>query len=369
MAHRDARTTTTPSLLTLTATQKRALAWVALAALAVLVLWQLGPVLMPFVVGAVLAYALHPAVEALVRRRVPRTLAVLVVEVLALVAIAALLLLLVPIIAKQLPLLREQIPVLANKFIAVITPWLGKLGIEVHLDEASIKEFVVTHLGSNVEEIVATALNSARIGGSVVLAIVGNAVLIPAVLFFLLMDWPHLVQKAMDLVPSRLRASVTGFLDECDALLGQYMRGQVMVMIALAIYYSVALALFGFKLALPVGVFTGLAIAIPYLGFGMGLVLALLAGLLQFPGTWYGVAVVAGVFGIGQLVESFFLTPRLVGERIGLSPLAVIFALLAFGQLFGFIGILIALPMSALVAVALRRARQRYLSSELYAGS
>ena len=132
-------------------------------------------------------------------------------------------------------------------------------------------------------------------------------------------------------------------------------------------YYSVALAIAGFDLALPVGVFTGLAIFIPYLGFGLGLALALLAGVLQF-GSWYGVAVVAVVYGIGQVAETLVLTPRLVGERIGLNPLAVIFALLAFGHLFGFVGVLIALPVSALLLVGLRRAQAAYLASRLYQG-
>ena len=158
-----------------------------------------------------------------------------------------------------------------------------------------------------------------------------------------------------------------GFLDECDTVLGQYLRGQLIVMAALAVYYSAALALAGFDLALPVGLFTGLAVFIPYLGFGVGLALALLAGVLQF-GSWYAVGAVAAVYGTGQLLESFVLTPRLVGERIGLAPLAVIFALLAFGHLFGFVGVLIALPVSAVLLVALRRARNAYLASRLYQG-
>lgn len=356
------------NLFTLSPTQQRTTAWVAIALVLVLVVWLLGPVLMPFVVAAVLAYALHPAVEALARRKLPRVVAVILVEVFALLVILAVLLLLVPIIAKQIPLLREQIPVLATKLNDALAPVLAQVGIELHLDVASIKEFVRKHLDANVEDVLGTAVSSARIGGSVLLAIVGNAVLIPAVLFFILMDWPQLVARALNLVPPRMRRAVQDFANESDSLLGQYMRGQLMVMITLAIFYSVALALFGFSLALPVGVFTGLAIAVPYLGFGLGFLLALLAGALQFPGSWYGVAVVVGVYGVGQLLESFVLTPRLVGERIGLSPLAVIFALLAFGQLFGFIGVLIALPLSAVVAVALRRLRTAYIGSELFKG-
>ena len=159
--------------------------------------------------------------------------------------------------------------------------------------------------------------------------------------------------------------------NEVDVLLAQYLRGQLLVMLILAVFYSVGLALFGLDLALPIGIFTGLAIFVPYLGFGLGLVLATLAGLLEFSATsglGYTAIMVAVVFGSGQVVESLFLTPRLVGERIGLHPLAVIFALLAFGQLFGFVGVLVALPVSAVLLVAIRRVRTGYLASGLYQG-
>lgn len=351
----------------LNASQRRSLVWAAVALGAALLLWLLSPVLTPFIVAAVLAYALHPAVEALAARRVPRLLAVIGVETLAIVALLALVLLLIPVIAKELPLLREQIPLLAERANKSITPWLAQFGIHVALDPASIKAFVLKTLDANLEDWIATALSSARIGGSALLAVVGNAFLMPVVLFYLLSDWPRLVERVQALIPPRLRASALGFLDECDGVLGQYLRGQLLVMGALALYYSVALGIAGLDLALPVGVFTGLAIFIPYLGFTLGLVLALMAAALQF-GSWGGVAAVAVVYGIGQIGESLVLTPRLVGERIGLNPLAVIFALLAFGHLLGFVGVLIALPVSALLLVALRRAQTAYMASRLYQG-
>jgi predicted PurR-regulated permease PerM len=318
--------------MALSAAQRRSLAWAALALGAALLLWLLGPVLTPFIVAAVLAYALHPAVEALAARRVPRLAAVLMVETLAIVTLLALVLLVVPVIAKELPLLKQQIPLLAERMNATLAPWLAQHGIQVSLDAASIRAFVLKTLDANVEDWAATALSSARIGGSMLLALIG-----------------------------------IGFFEECDGVLGQYLRGQLLVMAVLAVYYSVALAFAGFDLALPVGVLTGLLIFIPYLGFGLGLALALLAGILQFGG-WTGVLAVALIYGVGQVVESLVLTPRLVGERIGLSPLAVIFSLLAFGHLFGFVGVLIALPVSALLLVALRRAQHVYLASRLYQG-
>lgn len=351
-----------------TSTQKRTAAWCLIAALVMLALWLLGPVLTPFVVGAVLAYVLTPVVnrlDGLGRGRMPRVLAVLIVETLFILILLSILLLLVPIFAKELPLLREQLPLLADRVNTALGPWLAQFGIKLSLDVASIKAFVVKYLSANVEDAFGSVLSSLKLGGSVALAIIGNAVLIPVALFFLLNDWNRFVALAIELVPPKMRPSFDSFMAEADSVLGQYLRGQLLVMGVLAIYFSVALALFGFDLAIPVGVFTGLAFFIPYLGFGLGMILAFLAAILQF-GSLYGVLVVVGVYGAGQLVESFYLTPRLVGERIGLHPLAVIFALLAFGQLFGFLGVLIALPASAVLLVAIRRMRASYMLSKLY---
>ncbi len=353
--------------MNLTAAQRQALSWLALAGVAALLLWLLAPVLTPFVVGAVLAYALHPMVERLAARRVPRLLAVVVVEVAALVIAFALALLIVPVLGKELPLLKAQVPPLLDRLNQSLAPWLAQFGITVAFDLASVKAWVTQLLDANLEDWLGAALSSARIGGSVLLSFVGNIILVPVVLFYLLSDWPRLIERMHGLVPPRMRSRVQGFLDECDAVLGQYLRGQLLVMMALSVYYVGALALAGFDLALPLGVFTGMAVAVPYVGFGLGLVMALLAALLQFA-SLKGVLLVALVYGVGQLLEGFVLTPRLVGERIGLNPLAVIFALLAFGTLFGFVGVLVALPASAVILVALRRLRAAYVGSGLFSG-
>ncbi len=353
-----------------TKTQKAFAAWSAIAAVAVWVVWLLAAVLTPFVVAAVLAYALTPVVnrlDAMWGGKLPRLLAVVVVECLFLVALLAVLLLIVPILAKEIPLLREQLPALAERINAWLTPILHGLGLNLTLDVASVKAFVMKYLSANVDDGVAALLSSLKVGGSVALALIGNAILIPVVLFYLLMDWQGLVQRVLKFVPPRFRGPYDGFVSEADEVLGQYLRGQLLVMLILAVYFTIGLALFGLDLALPIGVFTGLAIFVPYVGFGIGLVLALLAGLLQFASI-KAVVMVAVVYGLGQLMESLILTPRLVGERIGLHPLAVIFALLAFGQLFGFVGVLIALPASAVILVAARRLRSQYLASQLYLG-
>jgi predicted PurR-regulated permease PerM len=351
----------------LTTAQRRAVNWAALALVAAALIWLLAPVLTPFAIGAVLAYALHPAVEHLAARRVPRVIAVMLVEIATLLAAAALVLLVVPILSKELPLLNDQLPLLVERINHRVTPWLMQMGVDVSLDPANLRAFLLKYLDANWDESLAAALVSARIGGSIVITVVGYVILVPVVLFYLLVDWPLYVQRAIALVPPRMRATVTSFTNDCDTVLGQYLRGQLLVMLLMAAFYSVGLALFGFELAVPVGVFTGLAIFVPYVGFGIGLVLAMLAGALQFTG-WYGPLAVFVVYGIGQIVEGMFLTPKMVGQRIGMSALTVIFALFAFGHLLGFVGVLIALPVSALIAVAAARLRAGYTQSSLYTG-
>ena len=351
-------------------TQQQALAWFAITLVLALVLWLLGPVLMPFVVASVLAYTLDPAVtrlQLLTRGRMPRVVAVLLVQVVFVVLVLALVMLLVPILMHEVPRMRDQLPVIAERLQATLSPWLQRLGIQVTWDVPSFKAFLLSTFSTNWSDGFAQALTSLRIGGSVALAIIGNLILIPVVLFYLLLDWRRVVRHIEALVPLPMRRAYDGFVIECDQVLGQYLRGQLSVMALLAVYYSLALWLFGLELALPIGVFTGLAVFVPYVGFGVGLLLALLAGVLQMP-LYQAVLMISVVYGAGQLIESFVLTPRLVGERIGLHPLHVIFALMAFGQLFGFVGVLIALPVSAVLLVAIRHLRAQYQSSQLYRG-
>jgi predicted PurR-regulated permease PerM len=351
-----------------TPTQKRAAAWAAIAVLALLALRALGPVLTPFLVAAVLAYALTPLVDRLDAfgdGRVPRVLAVVVVELLLLVVLLCLVLLVIPVLVKEIPLIREQLPNLLDRLHASLSPWLAQFGVNISLDMASLRELLVDYLNANWGESFSSLWSSVKVGGSVVLTLVGYTVLVPVALFYLLLDWKHVVARVLELVPPRVRPNVDSFSREADQVLGQYLRGQLLVMVTMAVFYSTGLALFGLDLAVPIGVFTGLAMFVPYVGFGIGLVLALLAAILEFASIKAFVAV-GVVYGVGQVFEGFYLTPRLVGERIGLHPLAVIFALLAFGQLFGFVGVLVALPASAVLLVAIRRARTSYLASKLY---
>jgi|SRR5450830_6821 len=350
--------------------QKQSLLWLILGLLLLGLVILLGPMLTPFITAAILAYALNPGVDWLARRRLgrfplPRTLAVMLVMLVLALVILALSLVVVPVLFKELPLLQQQIPNFLDKLNATVAPRLREYGVHVSLDVAGIKKLLTQQLATSGDEIWSSLLASVKVGGSALLASLANLLFIPMVLFYLLKDWHAFINRLRAMIPRRWTSKVGVMAEEVDDLLAQYLRGQLLVMLILAAYYSVSLAIAGFDIALPVGILTGLLVFIPYVGFGLGLVLALIAAILQFPGP-YGLIAVAIIYGIGQVAEGFFLTPQLVGERIGLHPLVVIFALLAFGQLFGFVGILLALPASAIVSVMVRHLRSHYLSSSFY---
>jgi predicted PurR-regulated permease PerM len=350
-----------------TRTQLKGLAWLGIAFVCLLVLWLLGPVLIPFTVGAILAYALHPLVDKLHDRLWPRALAVLAVELGLILLLIGLFLLIVPIVIQEVPLIREQLPGLFEKLNSLLSPLLAQLGLKADFDLNRLRELMGQYLNTHSGSAVGALVSSLKLGGGFALTVVGSLLLIPVALFFFLLDWIVFVDRVREFIPPHLRSKVDGFLTETDEVLSQYLRGQIMVMVLMSSYYACGLALFGLDLALPIGLFTGLAMFIPYVGFGIGLVLALMAGLLEFQSAT-AFAMVAVVYGSGQLLEGLWLTPKLVGKRIGLHPLAVIFALLAFGQLFGFVGVLVALPASAITLVAFRRIKAAYLGSDLYKG-
>ncbi len=349
--------------MTLTTAQQRALTWLTLAVAVAFLLRLLGSALTPMVLALVFAYLLWPMVRLLERRRLPRALAVTVTVLTAMLAVTVLVLLLVPIGTTVLPQLRSQWPGMLDKFNHVVAPQLKTFGVDVDTD--TVKAWLLKSFDSNMDEWGQKLLSSARIGGSWLATVVGFLVLVPVLVFYLLVDAESISGGAWNLVPLKSRERLAAFLGECDAMLRQYLKGQLSVMGAMALIYPLGLMLTGLNLAWPIGVFTGLAVFIPYLGYTTGLLLALMSAAIQFTG-WHGVAEVAVVYAVGQVLESFVLTPRLVGERIGLSPLAVIVALLVFGEVFGFLGVLVCLPVTALGVVAMRHAMAAYRASTFY---
>jgi predicted PurR-regulated permease PerM len=339
--------------------------WIAVGLAVLLLLYLLAPVLTPFALAAIVAYLLVPGVDWLQRHRLPRSAAVLLMIALAGLALLAMLLILVPVLQREIKSLQLQLPGLITWLNSSVAPKINELaGTTVRFDAQTLRELLAEHAAGQ-GDLIARLVAQARAGGAALIGVLGTLLLVPVVLFYALADWHDFARRFEGLLPRRWHALVVGMLAEIDALLAQFLRGQLSVMAALAVYYSAALALAGFQSALPIGILTGLLAFIPYVGFATGLGLALLVGALQF-GSLYGLVAVAVIYGLGQVIESFLLTPRLVGERIGLHPLAVIFALLAFGQLFGFFGVLLALPASAVLLVGGRRLKAAYLDSEFY---
>jgi len=344
--------------------QRQTLIWCAIGVALCVLLYSLSAVLTPFLMAGILGYILNPGVDWLERHRCPRTVAALLMIALLTVIAAVLVLTIVPVLREELAELQRRAPDLLDRLNSVLTPHLQTwFGSSVTISGSSLAKLASDQLAG--VEVMPALISSLKLGGGAVLKVAALAFLVPVVLIYLLLDWHVMLRKLDAAVPRRWHALTATLAREIDEILAQFLRGQLSVMILLAAYYSIALEIAGFDVALPVGLCTGLLVFVPYLGFGIGLLLALLAAFLQF-GSWYGVIAVAVVFGVGQVLEGFFLTPRLVGHRIGLHPVAVIFALLAFGQLFGFFGVLLALPASAALLVGLRHLKVLYQTSEFY---
>lgn len=342
--------------------------WIGLGLLGLALLYLLRPILAPFLIAGILAYVCSPLVDRLQAWRLPRTLAVLLVILLLIGLLTGLVLIMVPLLSEEAGNLAERLPQAVTLAHEKLIPWLqSKFGWRVRLDPAAIKALLADNI-DNVQPIAQRVLQSLTIGGRAIFGVVANLLLTPVVMFYLLLDWQSRKQHIAKAIPLDWHAQAARIARDIDAVLSQFLRGQMSVMMILAIYYSIGLSLVGLPSSVAIGIVTGFLIFVPYLGFATGFSLALMVALLQFEG-WGPIVEVLIVFGIGQLLESFVLTPFLVGERIGLHPLAVIFALMAFGQLFGFVGILLALPASAALLVGLRELRNVYFASSFYRGN
>jgi len=326
----------------------------------------LGPILSPFLIAALLAYLADPIADKLERYNMSRTHAVLVVFSALMLFMFLMLLILLPKLTVQLTIMVKQIPIaidlLEKNALPLITQYLGLELEQFNLDffKALIRDNV-KQTGSILNNVLSSIANS----GLAIAAWLANVVLIPVVLFYLLRDWDIMVAKLRKLLPRNIEPTITGLVHECDEVLGAFVKGQLMVMLALGVIYSVGLWVVGVDLALLVGMIAGAASIVPYMGFFVGIVAAFIAAMVQFndPTILIWVSL---VFVIGQALEGMVLTPLMVGDKIGLHPVAVIFAIMAGGQLFGFIGILIALPVAAVIMVLLRHLHLGYKQSALY---
>ena len=321
----------------------------------------------PFLTAFILAYALRPVCLWLEKHRLPRGIAAALAVLFGLGLIFFILSLFIGLLKYEIPLIRAQIPSWLNN----TQTWLGPKLTDLHInfDWASLKvdaiQKITTHINDNADTLMSSALDTVLLSGSSVIAGFVNAILIIFVMFYLLIDWTHFFGLLRTIVPIRAQDTVHHLAMHTDGLLSQYLRGMLIVISIMAIYYSAGLALIGVKGAVALGVFTALMIVIPYIGITLGLSLAIISALLQF-GPHSEVLGVLILFGIGQFIEGFFLTPRLVGERIGLHPVAVLFALLLFGKLFGFFGVLLALPISAVSLVLVKYLWSVYTQSTWY---
>lgn len=346
--------------------QRQGMTWGAVALVIVLLIAKLGPALTPFLLAIGLAYLLEPLVERLERLRIRRTMATLLAMGLLLVLTLLAIIVLVPVIQHQIVVIRDQVPAFFDLLNTRLIPRLqSMLGNRLNVDLNSIRENVMSHLSDSANTIASTAFTWLRSSGGVAMSFVGLVLVVPMVLFYVLLDWPQMTERLRTIVPPRWQPQVFRFLDEVNTILGQALRGQFLVMLILSALYSAGLFVAGFELWLPIGLITGMLSFIPYVGYGIGLVLGALAAVSQFG--WFGGAIrVALVFGTGQALESFVITPRIIGGSIGLHPLAVIFALVAFGSLMGFTGVLLAVPLAAVASVGLRWIRTAYFESSFY---
>ncbi|MEM8594499.1 MAG: AI-2E family transporter [Pseudomonadota bacterium] len=346
--------------------KKKLIAIAGILVLLGLFLYGLNAILMPFIVAALLAYLGDPLVDRLELLSIQRSIAVAIVFLLLTSMLVIGIVLLGPLLSDQLHQLAQKMPIWFERMESFLLPILRDWGFmhEGEGNQTMWKEAITNYLpeGGNIVLMVIKKVSSS---GAALLGAITNTILVPVLTFYLLRDWDIIVEKLRNMVPFSSRHTVVQVSKECDEVLSSFFRGQFIVMLSLALFYSVCLGVMGIELALLIGTIAGLANIIPYMGFVVGIVSALIAAWMQFhaiPPLMY----VAIIFAVGQLLEGMLLTPLLVGDKIGLHPVSVIFALMAGAQLGGFFGLLIALPVAAILMVLVRYFIKQYKLSALY---
>ncbi|MFT6916556.1 MAG: putative PurR-regulated permease PerM [Motiliproteus sp.] len=332
-------------------------------------LYLLAPILFPFLTGLLLAYMGDPLADRLERTGLSRTVSVVVVFAGLTLSLVLTLLWLLPQLGRQIENLIDQLPLLFDWLKQVLIPWLEQtVGLDLSALELDRARQILMDNWRTGGDLLTKLLGQASRSGLVVVSWVVNLTLIPVVAFYLLRDWDRMTEQLRVMLPRSLEPRVSRWARECDEVLGAFIKGQLWVMLCLGSFYGLGLGLIGLDLALILGVIAGLASIVPYMGFIIGIGASLIAAMLQFDANYY-LLLVAAVFIAGQVLEGVLLTPVLVGDKIGLHPVAVIFAIMAGGQLFGFTGVLLALPVAAVVMVLLRHLHQGYRDSALYSAA
>lgn len=332
----------------------RTLVYLAVAGGLAYVLYLLAPILAPFLLAAGLAYLCDPLVDRLERVHMPRSLGALLIMLGLLLLLALLLAILAPLAQAQFRLLMEQVPGITQWVEKSLIPWISQVfGIDLRNDQALIIGWMRDHMAG-----LTAGLPRITQGGMALVGEVLSLLLTPVVMFYLLRDWDRVLTTLADWIPEPLRPRVIAIMSEVDVVMAEFVRGQLGVIAIMCLLYSFGLWLIGLDYALAVGVISGVLVFVPYLGTIVGVVLGTLAGWTQF-GDFTALIQVWAVFAVGQLLESMVITPWLVGERVGLHPVVVIFALLAFGHLFGFFGVLLAIPAASALLVVLRHLKHR----------
>ncbi|HWP94107.1 MAG TPA: AI-2E family transporter [Gammaproteobacteria bacterium] len=332
--------------------------------------WLLAPVLGPFVIGAVIAYMTDPLVGRLEQHGLGRSGAAITVFIGTFGVLLIMLLIVVPLVVSETAVLLARVPEFFAWLQARLVPWIETtFGVELatgSLDRNELTELLATHFTS-LAGMAAGTLSSLTSSGAALAGWIANLLLVPLLTFYFMRDWRGFVARVREILPRDVEPVVVRLAAECDTVLGAFLRGQMLVMACLGAFYSLGLWAVGLENALAIGVLAGLVSFVPYLGVIIGVVLAGLTALLQGPSLAL-FAGIAAVFTAGQLLEGFVLTPWLVGDRIGLHPVLVIFAIMAGAELFGFMGVLLALPVAAAGVVLVRYAYGAYRASDVYRG-
>jgi predicted PurR-regulated permease PerM len=341
--------------------------WLIVLALVVLALWLLSEILLPFVAGLAIAYLLTPLTDRLERLGINRLAAALIIIAIFVLALVYLILLVAPIVGSQLTSFINSVPGYVTTLQALLGdpswPWLQKLLGAGFSADKSIGDLMTQGVGW-----LTTFLRSLWSGGRALVSIFSLVVVTPVVAFYLIYDWHRMVKSVDGWIPVQHRETVRELAREIDAAISGFFRGQTAVCLILGSFYAVALTFTGLNFGLLIGIISGLITFIPYIGSMTGLILSLGVAVAQFWPAYGLIVIVLGIFLVGQFIEGYVLAPKLVGESVGLHPVWVIFALLAFGYLFGFVGLLVAVPLAATIGVLTRFALRRYLQSSLYTG-